>query len=204
MAGSQWWALHQIGSLVGEMELGMGLNPDQISVVQSLDWSAALKITVAALLGAIVGLERVSGGHPAGLRTNMVIAVSSCLFTILSIEGFPLRGTSQDTARVAAQIVTGVGFLGAGALLQSRKHVRGLTTAATIWLVAAIGMAVGTGAYFIGIFTTALTTVLLVLLAPVSRLLEQRAQEQDRMHHPPSSEEGDQRYEEERESRFMD
>jgi putative Mg2+ transporter-C (MgtC) family protein len=85
--------------------------------LQSFDWGAAAKLALAALLGAVVGLERVWGGHPAGLHTNMVICVSSCLFTILSIEGFPLRGSSQDTARVAAQIVTGVGFLGAGALL---------------------------------------------------------------------------------------
>ncbi|MGD8473580.1 MAG: MgtC/SapB family protein, partial [Anaerolineae bacterium] len=96
---------------------------------------------MAAVLGAIVGVERLWTGHPAGLRTNMVIAVSSCLFTILSIEAFPLQGSAQDTARVAAQIVTGVGFLGAGALLQTKSHVRGLTTAATIWLVAALGMA---------------------------------------------------------------
>jgi putative Mg2+ transporter-C (MgtC) family protein len=144
-----------------------------------LGWGAALKISAAALLGAIVGLERVWGGRPAGLRTNMLIAISSCLFTILSIEGFPLQGSAQDTARVAAQIVTGVGFLGAGAVLQSKHQVRGLTTAASIWLVAAIGMAVGTGLFFLAIFTTTFSTLLLVLLGPVSRRLEQRAQQRD-------------------------
>jgi putative Mg2+ transporter-C (MgtC) family protein len=157
----------------------MGQNSDWLVNLQSLGWEAALKISAAALLGAIVGLERVWGGRPAGLRTNMVIAISSCLFTILSIEGFPLQGSAQDTARVAAQIVTGVGFLGAGAVLQSKNHVRGLTTAASIWLVAAIGMAVGTGLFFLAIFTTAFSTLLLVLLGPVSRRLEQRAQERD-------------------------
>jgi putative Mg2+ transporter-C (MgtC) family protein len=120
----------------------MNPQPDWIVWLQSFSWIDAARVSLAALLGAIVGLERVAGGHPAGLRTNMVISVSSCLFTILSIEGFPLKGTSQDTSRVAAQIVTGVGFLGAGALLQSKGHVRGMTTAATIWLVAAIGMAI--------------------------------------------------------------
>jgi putative Mg2+ transporter-C (MgtC) family protein len=108
-----------------------------------------------------------------------MIALSSCLFTILSIEGFPLQGAAQDTARVAAQIVTGVGFLGAGALLQTKRHVRGLTTAATIWLVAAIGMAAGTGAYFLAIFTTVLSTVVLVALRPVSRRLEALGDEDD-------------------------
>ena len=154
-------------------------NQDWFVALQSLGWDAALKIAAAALLGAIVGLERVWGGHPAGLRTNMLIAISSCLFTVLSIEGFPLQGSAQDTARVAAQIVTGVGFLGAGAVLQSKGNVRGLTTAASIWLVAAIGMAVGTGLYFLAIFTTTLSTFLLIFLGPISRRLDQRAQERD-------------------------
>ena len=157
----------------------MAHNADWFIALQSLGWDAALKIAAAALLGAIVGLERVWGGHPAGLRTNMLIAISSCLFTILSIEGFPLQGSAQDTARVAAQIVTGVGFLGAGAVLQSKGNVRGLTTAASIWLVAAIGMAVGTGLYFLAIFTTTLSTLLLVLLGPISWRLERRAQNRD-------------------------
>ncbi len=155
------------------------MSPDWMTFLQSLSWDAATKITVAAVLGAIVGLERERGGHPAGLRTNMMIAISSCLFTLLSIEAFPSEGSTRDTARVAAQIVTGVGFLGAGVVLQTRKHIRGLTTAATIWLVAAIGMAVGAGAYFIAIFTTILSTVLLILLAPISERLEQRAQERE-------------------------
>ncbi len=116
----------------------MGQNPEWIVGLQSLGWDAAVKICIAAVLGAIIGLERVWKGHPAGLRTNLLIAISSCIFTIVSIEGFPLQGSAQDTARVAAQIVTGVGFLGAGAVLRSKGHVRGLTTAASIWLVAAL------------------------------------------------------------------
>jgi putative Mg2+ transporter-C (MgtC) family protein len=95
----------------------------------------------------------------------------------VSIVGFPLQGAAQDTARVAAQIVTGVGFLGAGAVLSSRGHIRGLTTAASIWLVAAIGMAVGTGLYSLAIFTTLLSIGLLVLLRPLSRRLELQAGE---------------------------
>lgn len=154
----------------------MAATLDWTTQLQSLGWDAAARITVAAVLGAFFGLERVAGGHPAGLRTNMLIAISSCLFTILSIEGFPLQGSAQDTARVAAQIVTGVGFLGAGAMLHARGHVRGLTTAAGIWLVAAIGMAVGTGAYFLAVFVTLLSMFSLILLAPVSQRLEQRAE----------------------------
>jgi putative Mg2+ transporter-C (MgtC) family protein len=176
---------------------------DWLTAFQALGWDAAAKITLAAVLGAIVGLERVWGGHPAGLRTNMVISISSCLFTILSIEAFPLVGASQDTARVAAQIVTGVGFLGAGALLQSKGHIRGLTTAATIWVVAAIGMAIGTGAYFLGVFTTILTTVSLVLLSPISNQLERKARERIRaMRQAEDRQLGDDQNQEE--SQFMD
>lgn len=153
---------------------------DQTSelIIQSIKWwPAAGQIVLAGLLGGMIGVERLWGYHPAGLRTNMLIAIASCLFTILSIGGFPLRGSAQDTARIAAQIVTGVGFLGAGAVLQTRRSVHGLTTAATIWLVAAIGMAVGAGAYFISIFTTLVALVALAMLSPISTRLEQRARD---------------------------
>jgi putative Mg2+ transporter-C (MgtC) family protein len=103
----------------------------------------------------------------------MLIAIGSCLFTILSITGFPLNeSAAQDSARIAAQIVSGIGFLGAGALLQTRNKTKGMTTAATIWLVAAIGMAVGTGSYFLAVFTTLLTAAVLQLLRPVSKMVE--------------------------------
>ena len=143
--------------------------------LQSMPWGVAGQIALAALLGGLIGLEREWNTHPAGLRTNILVAIGSCLFTILSIEGFPLRGAAQDTARIAAQIVTGVGFLGAGAMFQNRNRVKGLTTAATIWLVAAIGMAAGAGLYFIAIFTTILTGTVLVLLKPLSDRVSRRA-----------------------------
>lgn len=148
--------------------------PDWVIMLRSLSWSTAGQVTLAAILGGIIGIEREWRGRPAGFRTNILIAIGACLFTILSIQGFPLNGSSaQDTARVAAQIVSGVGFLGAGALLQTRNKTKGMTTAATIWLVAAIGMAVGTGAYFLAVFTTLLTAAVLQLLLPVSKMVEQ-------------------------------
>ena len=141
--------------------------------MQSFGWENAGQITLAAILGGIIGIEREWRGRSAGFRTNILIALGSCLFTILSIEGFPLGDSNaRDSARIAAQIVSGVGFLGAGALIQTRHRTKGMTTAATIWLVAAIGMAVGTGAYFLAIFTTLLTAAVLQLLLPVSRLVE--------------------------------
>lgn len=137
---------------------------------------AAGKILLSAFLGGLFGLEREWRGREAGLRTNMMISIASCLFTYLGMEAFPFgEGIMRDPARVAAQIVSGVGFLGAGALLHHRNTVRGLTTAAAIWLVAAVGMAVGAGAYFSAIFTTFVALFVLVLLLPLSHRLEARA-----------------------------
>ncbi len=151
-----------------------------LTALDGVRWDLAARIAIAAILGGIVGLEREWTGHPAGLRTNILVSVGSCLFTALSIEGFPLRGQAQDTARIAAQIVTGIGFLGGGALIQTRGHVRGLTTAATIWMIAAIGMAVGTGLYFLAVFSTLLTVGVLVLLRPLSTRLDARARQRRR------------------------
>jgi putative Mg2+ transporter-C (MgtC) family protein len=154
------------------------MDPEWITLLRSFSWSSAGQVTLAALLGGIIGIEREWRGRPAGFRTNILISLGSCLFTILSIEGFPVKGNAQDTARIAAQIVSGVGFLGAGALLQTRNKTKGMTTAATIWLVAAIGMAVGVKAYFLAVFTTLLTAAVLQLLLPVSKLVE----EEGRLH----------------------
>src|SRR5215510_14107485 len=102
------------------------------------------RILVAAGLAGLLGLEREYHQKPAGLRTNMLIGIGSALFTILSI-GFAQAGQGT-TDRVAAQIATGIGFLGAGAIVRDRHSIHGLTTAATIWVNAAIGMAIGAGA----------------------------------------------------------
>lgn len=120
-----------------------------------------LRLLVAVVLGALIGLERERHNHPAGLRTMSMVSVGSCLFTLLGASLF--RGPGEDPTRIAAQIVTGVGFLGAGAILRDGGGIRGLTTAATIWVVAAIGMAAGFGAYVLAIGGTAL--VLLALLS---------------------------------------
>ncbi len=145
-----------------------------IASLQSLRWDLAGQVLLAAVLGGIVGFEREWTGHTAGLRTTMLVTLGACVFTILSIEGFPVKGTSQDTARVAAQIVSGIGFLGAGTLFQTRSHVKGLTTAATIWLVAALGMAIGARMYFLAITTTLIAEVILVILKPISDRLNAR------------------------------
>lgn len=129
------------------------------------------KLLLATLLGGAIGLEREVAGKPAGLRTNILICVGAVLFTQLSIDiariGFTPAGAPYgDTTRIAAQIVSGIGFLGAGAILHGGGSVVGLTTAATIWVVAAIGAAVGAGAYVDACGATVVIMLILVGLRP--------------------------------------
>lgn len=134
----------------------------------------AARLLVAALLGGIIGLQREIAGKPAGLRTNLLICLGSALFTLISFN-IPTSLGLGDPARIAAQIVSGVGFLGAGTIIQSRHAVHGLTSAATIWVVAAIGMAVGAGFERSAALATAVILVALVGLgAAETRLLGQR------------------------------
>lgn len=124
------------------------------------------RLLLAALLGGLVGLERESSGKPAGFRTNLLICVGAALLTELSIgvaEGAG-AGAVADPGRIAAQVVSGIGFLGAGTIIQARGGVVGLTTAATLWVVAAIGMAVGAGAYVAAVGTTTLVVIALLVL----------------------------------------
>jgi putative Mg2+ transporter-C (MgtC) family protein len=121
----------------------------------TLQLELAVRLLVAAVLGAAIGLEREIHDHPAGMRTHLLVSVGAAIFTELSIYSFqPAGGASAsvptDPSRVAAQIVSGIGFLGAGAILKYGTSIRGLTTAASLWATAAIGMAAGAGAWAIG------------------------------------------------------
>ncbi len=147
---------------------------------QGPPWHLVARLALAAVLGGLVGIEREYSGHSAGLRTNILVSVGACLFTILSIEAFPSSSAGRDTARVAAQIVSGIGFLGAGAVFRDGDRVRGLTTAATIWLMAAIGMAAGAGNYFLAVAAVVLTLIVLVVLAPLSNLLSSWRERRER------------------------
>ena len=115
------------------------------------------RLVVAAILGALIGLEREIHEHPAGMRTHLLVSLGSAGFTVLSLTAFAAPGA--DPARIAAQIVTGVGFLGAGAILKEGASIRGLTTAASLWTVAAVGMAAGAGAWGVAAATTILAIV---------------------------------------------
>jgi putative Mg2+ transporter-C (MgtC) family protein len=137
-----------------------------IDVALQLD--LALRIVVAAALGGAIGAEREIHNHPAGIRTHMLVALGSGLFTVLSIFGFGLEGNGNpalvDPTRIAAQIVSGIGFIGAGTILHYRGSVRGLTTAASLWAVAAVGMAAGAGLYVLAFLGAALVLVALWLM----------------------------------------
>jgi len=132
------------------------------------------KLALAVVLGGAVGLERELHEKPAGLRTNILICLGAALFTHLSLHFTSWGGVNSpaDPARVAAQIVSGIGFLGAGAIIQSRGNVTGLTTAATIWMVAAIGMAAGAGALGMAIGGTILILLVLVGLGAMEDRME--------------------------------
>src|SRR6187455_2284342 len=118
------------------------------------DLGYGARLLIAALLGALIGLEREIHDHPAGMRTHLLVSLGSAGFTVLSIAAFPAPGA--DPARIAAQIVTGIGFLGAGAILKEGATIRGLTTAASLWATAAVGMAAGAGAWIVAIATSAI------------------------------------------------
>lgn len=123
----------------------------------TLSWSdVTLRLVVAAVLGGAIGIERELHERQAGLRTHMLVSVGAALFTIAGAYGFSDFNRAFDPTRVAAQIVTGVGFLGAGAILRQGLSVKGLTTAATLWIVAAIGLAAGAGFYSGAVVATAL------------------------------------------------
>ena len=124
-------------------------------------WEPLLRMLVALLLGAAVGWEREMQRQPAGFRTHALVGLGSAIFTVVSAFAFP--GPLSDPTRIAAQIVTGVGFLGGGAILHYRGSVRGLTTAASLWAVAAVGMAAGAGLYVVAAGGAALVIVTLEL-----------------------------------------
>ena len=117
-----------------------------------------IRLLLAVAMGALIGLERNITGKPAGIRTHMLVSLGSCVLMMISIYDFP-----QDSARIAAGVVTGIGFLGAGAIIGGQDGVYGLTTAAGIWITAAVGLAVGTGSYVIAAVSTFMVVAILFM-----------------------------------------
>jgi putative Mg2+ transporter-C (MgtC) family protein len=136
---------------------------------------AVARMALALFLGAIIGAERQRGDRPAGMRTHALVCLGSALFMLVSAYAFPAltiaSGGRVDPTRIAAQVVSGIGFLGAGMIFTQRNVTRGLTTAAGLWVAAAIGLAVGAGLYFIACSGTILLLVVLAVLKPIEQRL---------------------------------
>ncbi|MBR4648065.1 MAG: MgtC/SapB family protein [Bacteroidales bacterium] len=131
-------------------------------------WTFILRLALATMLGAIIGFEREYHAKEAGIRTHLLVALGACLFMILSVYGFDFMldrdHVSFDPSRIASQVVTGIGFIGAGTIILQKQMVRGLTTAAGLWVTAAIGLACGNGMFIIAAVTTVIVLVSLGLI----------------------------------------
>jgi putative Mg2+ transporter-C (MgtC) family protein len=135
------------------------------------------RLLLAACVGGLLGAEREVRHKSAGFRTNILIGMGSAVFTMMSIAISAERG---DPGRIAAQIVTGIGFLGAGTILRTRNGVHGLTTAATVWVNAALGIAAGAGEYHLAVIGALITMAVLLILHPIERGIEKRVQHERR------------------------
>ncbi len=140
-----------------------------LSWASSLEIIMILRLLVAVVFGGIVGMERGSGDRPAGFRTHILVCAGSALFMLVSLYGVDELSVSlthpefrRDSSRIAAQVVSGIGFLGAGTILHEGVTIRGLTTAASLWMVSAIGLAVGSGMFLLGAAATVVTMMTLV------------------------------------------
>lgn len=137
---------------------GLQVPQDSMAVVVA-------SLVLALVLGGLIGMERELTGHPAGLRTHILVCLGSTILSLISVRLTRVLGTTGDPARLAAQIVSGIGFLGAGAIVREGNSVRGLTTAASIWTTSAIGIAVGAGAFFAQLAVLSTGVVLFALWA---------------------------------------
>ncbi len=133
------------------------------------------EMMLAAVLSMLIGLDRERRNRPAGMRTHMLVGIGACLFTVLSVHGF----NGADSSRVAANIVTGIGFLGAGTIIQRKSDVHELTTAASIWTTAAVGMAAGLGLWFVAIVATLIVWTVLAILRRFGEKDDRRFQDDE-------------------------
>src|SRR5437764_4635544 len=134
-----------------------------------------VRLLVALGLSGVVGLQRALTGKAAGMRTHILVGVGAALFTLVS--GYAFHTTASNADRIAAQIVSGIGFIGGGAILKDRGAIKGLTTAAGLWSAAALGMAAGAGLYFMGVATAVIILLTLVVLRRVELRLPRRSRE---------------------------
>ena len=140
-----------------------------------VEWVIVERLLLSAFLGGLIGVERELNDKPAGYRTHVLVCVGSTMFTLISLSLVAPSGSSVDTMRVAAGVVTGIGFLAAGSIFRDKDRVRGMTTAADIWVLAAIGMGVGLGLYVLALMATAISLTVLILGKFFDGFLKKRA-----------------------------
>lgn len=162
------------------------MNPD---LGLETELNLILRLGVGLVLGAVIGFEREFHRQPAGFRTHSLVSLGAALFTVAGAYAF--TDENADPTRVAAQIVSGIGFIGAGTILQYRGHIRGLTTAASLWAVAAVGMAAGAGLFVVAIVGTGFIVIVLSLLDRVEAYARERLNlPPDRSGFPPEEPDG--------------
>ncbi len=159
------------GNLRNDKCLTWGTPGLNIEVMDKVYLEYFLRMAISLTIGGLLGMQREIEGKPAGMRTNMLMCMGSCLLMILSIEISESGNQSADPSRIAAQIMTGIGFLGAGAILKARLTVTGLTSAATIWFVAAVGLTIGWGEYILGLTGTVLVLLTLNILGRLQHIV---------------------------------
>ncbi len=146
------------------------------------DFQIIVRLTLSVILSGFVGLERQWHRRTAGLRTHILVCLGSCLIMLTSLHVFDIykNQTTLDPTRIAAGVITGIGFLGAGAIINQREGIKGLTTAASIWVVSGLGLAVGCGFFTAAIFTTLLTLITLFLLRYIEGMMFGKPQDSDK------------------------
>lgn len=160
--------------IINWFNTGFGTNDSSLTIVGNLVL-VIISLLLAAFFTAVIGFEREYHGHAAGLRTHLLVAIGSALVMIISVYGFPTVFTDhRDPARLAAQVVSGIGFLGAGTIVQTGVDVKGLTTATTLWLVMAIGLACGSGNFIIAAIATIVSFFVLVSMRKVEKFASRR------------------------------
>ncbi|MDO5726144.1 MAG: MgtC/SapB family protein [Tissierellia bacterium] len=132
------------------------------------------RLALSAIIGGMIGIEREVSNRPAGFRTHILVTIGSALIMLISTTGFPGMEARSDPARLAAQVVSGIGFLGAGTILRTGNNIKGLTTAASLWVCGGIGLAIGSGYYLGGIMTGAIAFMTLIHLGAVDRRIIRR------------------------------
>lgn len=149
------------------------------------EWLMIERLLISAIMGGLIGVERQMHEKPAGLRTHVLVCMGATLFTLLSLSFSSSDASAVDVSRVAAGVVTGIGFLAAGSIFRDKERVRGLTTAADLWVIAAIGLSIGLGYYSVAVVATIVTLLILMIGRVFDNYLNKKATTLEQKNKPP-------------------